>query len=85
MKNLRKRRRIELIGCEEKLRKRVAQPSFVNFNIIHPELVAVERKIVNLKLNRPIYNGFCVLDLSKLHMYNFHCLHIKQLYPGPQS
>ena len=27
---------------------------------------------MNLELNKPLYVGFSVLELSKLHMYNFH-------------
>ena len=32
-------------------------------------------------LNRPIYVCFSVLDLSKLHMYNFHYNHMCLKYP----
>ena len=32
-------------------------------------------------MNRPIYVGFPVLDLSKLHMYNFHYNHVCVKYP----
>lgn len=31
-----------------------------------------ERSKVKIVLNKPIYTGFCVFDLSKLHMYKFH-------------
>ena len=34
-----------------------------------------------LTLNRPIYVGFTVLELSKLHMYDFHYNHMKVKYP----
>ena len=36
--------------------------------------------IVNLKLCKPIYVGFSVLELSKLLMYNFHCDHMLTKY-----
>ena len=32
-------------------------------------------------LNRPIFVGFTVLELSKLHMYDFHYNHMKAKYP----
>ena len=33
-----------------------------------------------LTLNRPIYEGFSVLELSKLHMYDFHYNHMCAKY-----
>ena len=85
MENLRQRRKIDLVSAQESLRKHTAKPSFVGFKIFHADLVAVERKQTSLKLNRPIYTGFSVLDLSKFLMYQFHYEHIKQLYPGEKS
>ena len=37
--------------------------------------------MATLTLNRPSYVGFSVLDLSKLHMYNFHYNHMCVKYP----
>eukprot|EP00111_Clytia_hemisphaerica_P012200 TCONS_00035812-protein len=85
MENLRQRRKIEVVRDPEILRKRVAQPSFHDFKIINEELIIVERKQTSLLLNRPIYTGFSVLELSKTLMYDFHYNHIKSLYPGDQS
>ena len=81
MENLRNRRRVDLVTSEEKLKKLAAQPSFKQFKIFHENLVAVERAKVELTLNRPIYVGFAILDLSKMLMYDFHYNYIKRKHP----
>ena len=81
MKNLRNWRTVELVTSEEKLKKLASQPSFKQFKIFHENLAAVERAKVKLTLNRPIYVGFAILDLSKTLMYDFHNNYIKQKYP----
>jgi hypothetical protein len=37
------------------------------------------------KINKPFYVGFAVLELSKLHMFQFHYDFIKRVWPGKQS
>ena len=66
---------------EVKLEKLAAQPSFKQFKIFYENLAVVERAKVELTLNRPIYVGFAILDLSKTLMYDFHYNYIKQKYP----
>ena len=81
MKNLRNRRTVDLVTSEEKLKKLAAQPSFKQFKIFHENLVSVERAKVKLTLNRPIYVGFAILDLSKTLIYDFYYNRIKRKYP----
>jgi len=83
--NLRKRINVELITDEKILKKRVANPGFKCGNIITEDLTIVQSRITTLVLNRPIYIGFTVLDLSKLHMYDFHYNYIKLKYPDEKS
>ena len=42
--------------------------------------VGLEAKRTSVKLDKPIYTGFTVLELSKLHMYEFHYNHIMKKY-----
>ena len=65
---------MDLVTSEEKLKKLAAQ---LFFKIFHENLVAVERAKVELMLNRPIYVGFAILDLSKTLMYDLHYNYIK--------
>ena len=67
---------VELMTSEEKLKKLAAQPSFKQFKIFYENLVAVERAKVELTLNRPIYVGFTILNLSKTLKRN-----VKRKYP----
>ena len=38
------------------------------------------KKILALKLNKPAYIGICILELSKVLMYEFHYDYIKNKY-----
>ena len=45
----------------------------------------MERTKSELVLIRPIYTGFCVSDMSKALMYEFHYYYVKQNYHGDLS
>ena len=81
--NLRKRVQVEQITDADILRKRVAKPIFHRGNPITDCLTVVQCTVATLTLNRPIYVGVSVLELSKLHMYNFHYNHMRVKYPRP--
>jgi hypothetical protein len=80
MENLRKRRNIKLISDSRKFRKYVAKPTFVAGVIFNEDLVGVEYVKEMLELNKPMYVGFSILDLSKTLMYDFHYGYIKHKY-----
>lgn len=80
MENLRKRVEIQLINREQRLLKVTAKPGFKSFKIFNNDLASVELTKQNLILNRPIYVGFSILELSKVLMYDFHYNHIKSRY-----
>ena len=80
MENLRKRVNVKLVNDVKQLKKLTASPSFDHFRIFTNELIAVNMKKPILYLNRPIYVGFAILDLSKVLMYDFHYNYIKAKY-----
>ena len=80
MENLRKRVNVKLVNDKTKLSKLIASPSFDTFRIFSEDLAAVNMKKTKLYLNRPIYVGFSILDLSKVLMYQFHYEYMKPKY-----
>ena len=80
MENLRNRVDVRLVNTKEKLRKLVAKPNFKSRKIFNENLVSVHMKKTSLLMNKPIYLGMCILDLSKIIMYDFHYNYIKSKY-----
>ena len=78
MENLRKRKNIKLLTDEKLLNKYLSKPTFVNSKIFDENLVAIHHIKEKLLLNKPIYLGFCILELSKWLMYDFHYNVIKK-------
>ena len=80
MENIRNRVDVKLVNTPEKLLKLVAKPYYKNQNIFSENLVSVHMKKVKLTMNKPVYLGMCILDLSKTIMYDFHYDYIKPKY-----
>ena len=80
MENIRNRVDIRLVTKEEQLEKLVKKPNFDRINIFSEDLVAVHMKKTTIQLNKPIYSGMSILDLSKTLMYDFHHNYIKKKY-----
>ena len=80
MENIRNRVNVKLVNTEEKLRKLVAKPNFRSRKIFNENLVSVHMKQTSLTMNKPVYLGMCILDLSKTIMYDFHYNYIKSKY-----
>ena len=80
MENMRDRVDIQLYTKDEIVQKQVAKPQFQMMKIYHEDLVAVKQLKKSVKLDKPIYVGLTVLDLSKLHMYKFHYDYMLEKY-----
>ena len=80
--DLRKRINFKLVHTERKFLKEVAKSSFKGLTIFSENLVGMEHAKVRLHFNKPIYTGFCVLDMSKTVLYHFYYFEMKPRYPG---
>ena len=81
MENIRNRVDVKLVNTKEKLRKLVAKPNLRSPPKIFSEnLVSVHMRKTSLLMNKPIYLGMCILDLSKIIMFDFHYNYIKSKY-----
>ena len=61
-------------------KKYVSKPSFVSQKIFSKNFVAIHEIKPLLTLDKPIYAGFNILDLSELLMYEFHYKCIKSKF-----
>ena len=58
----------------------ISKPSFISQKIFSKNLVTIHEIKPVLTLNKPIYVGFSILNLSKYLMYEFHYKYIKSKY-----
>ena len=72
MENIRKHRNIKLVNNEEEYLKNVMKPNFKSGTLLGPDLMGSEMGKVRVVMNKPVYLGQAILDLSKTIMYEFH-------------
>ena len=78
MKNIRKRIGVKLVNNEKDYMKHVSKPTFLSQKFFNKHFASIHEMKPVLTLNKPIYVGFTVLELSKWLMYDFHCNYIKK-------
>ena len=78
MENLRKRINVRIINNEKDFLKYTSRPTHITHKIFNKNCAAIHEIKQVLILNKPIYVGFTVLDLSKWKMYYFHYNFIKK-------
>ena len=72
MENLRKRINVRFVNNEKDFLKYTSRPTYVTHKLFDKDCAAIHEIKPVLMLNKPIYVGFTVLDLSKWMMYDFH-------------
>ncbi|RLU19246.1 hypothetical protein DMN91_007803 [Ooceraea biroi] len=58
----------------------IAKPNFHSCSVFSENLVAIEMRKLEVKFNKPIYVGMCILDVSKVCLYEFHHEYMLPLY-----
>ena len=71
MENIRKHRNIKLITTDKRRNKLVSEPNYHTINCISEDLSIIEMNKTKVKMNKPIYLGLSILEISKILMYEF--------------
>ena len=80
MENVRKHRDIKLVTTNKKRSKLVSEPNYHTMNCISENLSIIEMNKTRVKMNKPIYLGLSILDISKILMYEFWYDYMKPKY-----
>ena len=80
MEDILKRVDVRLVTSSKVLGKLSAKINYKGLRIFNEDLVSVHMGKTEIKMTKPIYIGGCVLDLSKIPMFDFHYNYIKQNY-----
>ena len=79
MENVRKHRDIKLVTTEEKRIKLVSEPNYHRTKQFSENFLAIEMKKTKVKMNKHVYLGMSILDISKT-MYQFWYDYVKPKY-----
>ena len=80
IENIRKHRDIKLVTTDKKRNKLVSEPNYNTVNYIPEDLSIIEMNKTKVKMNKPIYLGLSILDISKILMYEFWYDYMKPKY-----
>ena len=80
MENVRKHRDIRFVTTDKRRNQLVSEPNYQTRKRFSEDLLAIEMKKIQVKMNKPVYLGMSVLDNSKTLMYEFWYDYIKPKY-----
>ena len=80
MENLRKRINVRLVNNEKDFLKYTSRATHITHKIFGKDYAAIHEIKPILMLNKPVYVGFTVLELSKWKMYDFRYSFIKKSF-----
>ena len=80
MENVRKHRDIKLVTTDKRRNQLASEPNYHTTKYFSENLMAIEMKKTKVKMNKPIYLGMSILDISKTLMHEFWYDYIKPKY-----
>ena len=80
MENIQKHRNIKLVNNEVDYLRTVMHPNFKSGMLFGPNLMGCKMGKVKVVMNKPVYLGQVILDLSRIIMYEFHYDYMKCKY-----
>ena len=78
--NLRNGINVKLVNNKKEFLKCTLKRSYMSHKIFDNNLVAIHKSKITIKLNKSAYIGICILELSKILMYEFYYDYIKNKY-----
>ena len=82
MENVRNHRDIKLVTEDKRRNQLVSEPIYWAIKGFSENLVPIEMKKTKVKMNKPIYLGFSMLDLKEIVMHEFRCEYMKPKCAG---
>ena len=80
MENIRKHRDIKLVTTDKKRSKLVSEPNYHTINYISEDLSIIGMNKTKVKMNKPIYLGLSILEISKFLTDEFWYDYMKPKY-----
>ena len=80
LENIRKHREIKLVTTDKKRSKLVSEPNYHTINLISEDLSIIQMKKTKVKMNKAIYFGLSMLEISKILMYELWYDYMKPKY-----
>ena len=80
MEKLRNKMDVNLVSNKKDCLKWTSKPSHMSQKIFDNDLAAIHKTKVTVNFNKPGYVGMCILDLSKVLMWESHYDYIQKKY-----
>ena len=80
MEKVRNHRDLKLFTANAKRRRYVPEPNYMSSKCFSKDFIAIEMRKTKVLMNKPVYLGQAILDISKTLMYEFYYDYLKSKY-----